>query len=88
MPAVIARAARLGVRVREMRAAAPFDLSGAQIEVLSPPPDYAAPKPGNNDSLALRVSYGSQSFLLTGDMERPMEAMLISSLTTSGHTAF
>jgi competence protein ComEC len=29
--------------------------------------------PTNNDSLALRVTYGQRSLLLTGDMERPME---------------
>jgi len=27
----------------------------------------------NNDSLAFRITYGQRSFLLTGDMERPME---------------
>ena len=37
----------------------------------------ARDKPGNNDSLAFRVSFGSRSFLLTGDMERPMEARLL-----------
>ncbi len=27
----------------------------------------------NNDSLGLRITYGRRSFLLTGDMEKPME---------------
>jgi competence protein ComEC len=77
-PAVLERAERLGIPVKDLRAGPPFQLSGAEIEVLSPPPDYAVLKPGNNDSLALRVAYGSRSFLLTGDMERPMETRLLS----------
>ena len=36
-------------------------------------------KSGNNDSLVLRISYGSRSFLLTGDMERAIEAKLLAS---------
>jgi competence protein ComEC len=47
------------------------------IEILSPPPDYVSTKSANNDSLAFRITYGAHSFLLTGDMERPMEARLL-----------
>lgn len=36
-----------------------------------------AEKIGNNDSLAFRVTYGDKTFLLTGDMERPMEGLLL-----------
>ena len=51
-----------------------FRFGGARIEVVSPPPDYVpATAPENNDSLALRISYGRRSILLTGDMEKPME---------------
>jgi competence protein ComEC len=60
-----------------MHASTSFDFSGARIEVLSPPADYAAKTPGNNDSLAFRIAYGARSFLLTGDMERPMEQRLL-----------
>jgi competence protein ComEC len=66
------------VPVREMRASAPFDFGGARIEILSPPPDYSARQPGNNDSLAFRITYGTRSFVLTGDMERPREERLLS----------
>ncbi len=55
----------------------PFPFDGATIEILSPPPDYASTRPGNNDSLAMRITYGQRSFLLTGDMESPMEARLL-----------
>jgi competence protein ComEC len=78
LPSLLERAARFHVRVIEMRAAQPFNFSGASIEVLSPPADYVAIKSGNNDSLALRIGYGERGFLLTGDMERPMEARLLS----------
>jgi competence protein ComEC len=73
----VARAAQLGVRVREMRAAPAFEYAGASIEVLSPPVDYSAPKLGNNDSLTFRIRYGQRAFLLTGDLEKPMEARLL-----------
>jgi competence protein ComEC len=58
----------------ELRAGKSFDFGGAHIEIVSPPPDYepgASPK--NNDSLAMRITYGKRSILLTGDMEKPME---------------
>jgi competence protein ComEC len=74
---LIDRAARIGTRVRELRRADPFPYAGTSVEVLSPPADYDAAKPGNNDSLAFRIRYGDRSFLLTGDMERPMEARLL-----------
>jgi competence protein ComEC len=76
-PAILDRARQLHIRVVPMHASLPFDFSGALIDVLSPPADYAARTAGNNDSLAFRVAYGSRSFLLTGDMERPMEQRLL-----------
>lgn len=71
------QAATLGVKVTQKHAGEAVDYSGARVEILSPPVDYLASKTGNNDSLAFRVSYGSRSFLLTGDMERPMEGILL-----------
>ena len=51
-----------------------FDFGGARIDVISPPADYVpADSPMNNDSLGLRITYRQRSFLLTGDMEKPME---------------
>jgi len=70
-------ARRLGIRVLDRRVSPPFQFSGATIEIVSPPEDYSAAKLGNNDSLAFRVSFGSRSFLLTGDLEKPMEARLL-----------
>ncbi len=75
---LLAAAGRLHIPVEAMRAADAFPFGGATIEPLSPPRDYVNNRPGNNDSLAFRISYGSRSFLLTGDMERPMEERILS----------
>ena len=62
------------VKIIAMQSGRCFDFGGARIEVLSPPADYiVADVPKNNDSLAMRITYGGRSFLLTGDMEKPME---------------
>lgn len=67
-----ARAER--VTIIEQRAGRSFNFGGARIEIVSPPADYAAgASPKNNDSLAMRITYGERSILLTGDMEKPME---------------
>jgi competence protein ComEC len=71
-------AARLHIPVIERSADPAFDFSGARIEVLSPPVDFLPSKAGNNDSLALNIHFGARSFLLTGDMEKPMEGILLS----------
>jgi competence protein ComEC len=79
-PAELLELARhLGIPAAEKHAASPVERSGATLEILAPAEDYAAAKPGNNDSLVLRISYGSRSFLLTGDMERGIEAQLVAS---------
>ena len=75
---VIKRAVELRIPVRTPDAsAAPADYGGARLEVLSPPAGFSPAKAGNNDSLALRITYGANSFLLTGDMESPMERLLL-----------
>ncbi|HEX5432466.1 MAG TPA: ComEC/Rec2 family competence protein [Bryobacteraceae bacterium] len=76
-PALLARAEALGIRVVRRHSGPAFNFSGAKIEIFSPPPDYFSAKPGNNDSLAFETSYGSRAFLLTGDLERPMEMRLL-----------
>jgi competence protein ComEC len=76
-PALLSRAARLHIPVIRRHSEPAFDLSGARIEILSPPPDFVPTKAINNDSLAFSIHYGARSFLLTGDMEKPMEARLL-----------
>jgi competence protein ComEC len=67
-------AARRGVKIVPMQEPRRFAFGGAEIEVLAPLDDYVpADTAKNNDSLVLRVRYGCRSFLLTGDVERPVE---------------
>ena len=67
-------------KIIAMQSGRSFDYGGARIEVLSPPAAYIpGDTPKNNDSLAMRITYGRRSFLLTGDMEKPMELRLVAS---------
>ncbi len=62
------------VRIKALTSGRSFDFGGARVEVISPPADYIpGDSPTNNDSLGIRVTFGSRSLLLTGDMEKPME---------------
>jgi competence protein ComEC len=76
---LLSHAASLKIPVIYQHAEPAFNLFGTTVEILSPPPDFPPTKAINNDSLAFRVTYGLRSFLLTGDMEKPMEARLLSS---------
>jgi competence protein ComEC len=78
---LLALASRLGIPFYQKHPAAPAELSGAMLEVLAPADSYIAKAIGNNDSLVMRLSYGSRSFLLTGDMERSIESSLLASGT-------
>ena len=62
------------VKILALTAGRSFNFGGARIDVISPPASYVpGASPTNNDSLALRITYGHRSLLLTGDMEKPME---------------
>jgi competence protein ComEC len=72
--ALRAKAEENGMFVKAMRARSRFAYGGAEIDVLAPAADYVpAEKPGNNDSLVMRIRYGARSFLLCGDAEKPVE---------------
>ena len=67
-----------GVEVVPMRQGNGFEFGGARIEVVAPVLDYQpSDSPRNDDSLAMRVSWRKISFLLTGDMEKPIEQALL-----------
>jgi competence protein ComEC len=76
---LLALARRLGIPATEKHPSGALEVSGATLEILAPADDYTAEKVGNNDSLVLRITYGSRSFLLTGDMERGIESRLLAS---------
>ncbi len=63
-----------------VKAGESFELEGVRIEVLWPKDEASSvATSGNNDSIVLRLIYGSVSLLLTGDIERPTEEVLIQS---------
>jgi competence protein ComEC len=77
--AVREAARRAGTRIVPLAAPARIAFGGASIEVLAPEAGSEA-VPGaparNDDSLVLALHYGVRSFLLTGDIERPVERRL------------
>jgi len=90
--AVLAEAAALHVRLRNLRAADTLSLGSVQFQVLAPLPGYMPGQaPGNNDSLVLRAAFRATSVLLEGDAEAPVEEAILaepslrSSLLKVGH---
>ena len=75
---VRAKAQARHVKIVPMHSGAHFAYGGADIQVLAPSLDYVpATSPKNNDSLVLRLVYGRNSFLMTGDMEKQIESQLL-----------
>lgn len=74
------RAARAGAKIIwPLRAAADTivrNIDGVRVEVLSPPGDWEPTRVSNNDSIVLRLTYGSREILLAGDIESRMERAL------------
>jgi competence protein ComEC len=53
-------------------------IGGVEVDVLSPPPDWAPRRVSNNDSVVLRLGYKGRHVLLPGDIEARMERRLVS----------
>jgi competence protein ComEC len=70
----LARAA--GCRVRSLHRGEVFDAGGLRWEVLAPLPNLRK-RDVNEASLVVRATYGRHSLLLTGDMDRRTEALLL-----------
>jgi competence protein ComEC len=67
-----------GIPVVRPRRGVRLSIGGARLEVLNPGRrDQAGPTPANDDSLVLRLAYRRQEALLTGDLESPLESILI-----------
>ncbi|HVW76842.1 MAG TPA: ComEC/Rec2 family competence protein [Alloacidobacterium sp.] len=68
----------LGIPKQQFAAGSSFRFGNVEIEVLSPASGYV-PKsaPSNDDSLVLRIAYGSTSALLEGDAEAPSERRML-----------
>jgi competence protein ComEC len=71
---VLEFARQRGVRVVLRHGGDAWDFGGLHIRAVSPPRDWQpGPKVKNNDSLVLKITYGSNSVLLTGDEEKQVE---------------
>lgn len=69
---------RRNVPLSMLKAGEHFDIDGVGIDVLWPPPAQGQPvTSGNDDSIVLRLVYGSISILLAGDIERNAEDSLV-----------
>lgn len=76
--AVRAKAVENHTKITALQAPACFSYGGAEIQVLAPMAEYVPENtPKNNDSLVMRIRYGQRSFLLTGDVERPIEQWML-----------
>ena len=53
------------------------ELGGARIDVLAPCPDPSPDRGPNDNSLVLRIQYGTRAFLFVGDSEHAAEADLL-----------
>ena len=56
-----------------------FEIEGVSIEALWPPRPVGPVTSGNNDSVVLRLVYGSVAVMLAGDIERAGEETLVKS---------
>lgn len=71
---VLRIARQQNVTLTQLRGEDEFRFGGMQVRVLSPPRNWRlTAEPRNNDSLALRFSFGQTAFLLEGDAEKKME---------------
>jgi competence protein ComEC len=69
-----------GVHVREpAELCGRFERAGVRIEVLSPCPSFRPGLGANDNSLVIRLAFGSRAFLFTGDAEHEAEARLLES---------
>jgi competence protein ComEC len=74
LQALFAEAKRLDIAVIRHTAGDVFRLGDAQVQVLAPAADWRlATRPRNNDSLAIKVTFGATSALLAGDVEKSVE---------------
>jgi competence protein ComEC len=76
--ALLVEARQFGVVGRHFYAGAQLAWGGTQVTMLAPEAGYTNPgEPVNNDSLVMRMQYGSSSVLLEGDAEAPSEGAML-----------
>lgn len=69
---------RTAIRLSSLSRGQDFEWDDVRVEVLAPfTEQLQLRRSENNESLVLRLRYGQRSFLLTGDIERKAEEMLV-----------
>ncbi len=74
---LLAEARELGVSVQQHFDGDEFEFGGTAVRVLAPQRDWRSFRPGNNDSMVLKISYGGTSALMEGDAEASSEARMV-----------
>jgi competence protein ComEC len=74
---VLAAAHAHGVIIRHLKQGDTFSEDGVTGSVLWPEDDSEGRSAKNDDSLVMRLSDGTESFLLAGDVERPSERRIL-----------
>ncbi|HJQ71660.1 MAG TPA: ComEC/Rec2 family competence protein [Blastocatellia bacterium] len=70
-------AVRRAIPVGVVSAGERFEIEGVTVEVLWPPAAASESSSGNDDSVVLRLRYGSVSILMAGDIEQSTEQALV-----------
>lgn len=79
---LVSEAVQRHIAVRYMHRGDTVSLGNVPVTVLSPAANYqSALVPSNDDSLVLRMQYGSSSVLAAGDAERASEALMTAEQT-------
>ena len=74
---LIAQAKAHGVTIKHLKQGDSFLEDGVSGSVLWPEDDAEGRSAKNDDSLVMRLIYGTESFLLAGDVERPSERTIL-----------
>jgi competence protein ComEC len=74
---LLAEARARGVAIVHQTQGAQFDWDGAKGDVLWPPVEPSVTEASNDDSLVMRISDGSERFLLPGDAQQKVEDLLV-----------
>jgi competence protein ComEC len=75
--ALIDLARARGIPIVHQIRGATFDWDGVTGRVLWPEDSAAVDTPGNDDSLVMRIVDGRDAWMLTGDIERPIERSMV-----------
>jgi competence protein ComEC len=78
--AIVDRARARAVPVRRPDSlCGPHTIGGARFEVLAPCPTFSSDRGPNDNSLVMRITFGTRAILFVGDAEHEEEALLLAS---------